>query len=182
MHYGSGWYCFRDCCCAKCGDHLINNGTQVCNHACSVWRHPGESTCAEPAQCGSVAVWQCGTHFLNSTLPYFHISGSAAVWQCGSEHTLPHFHTSTLHMLTPHTCTRNCLCVQPPLVSDLTDLDVCRIKPNKDKTMDTGGKVWAISQRLHKVLSNWYLFWRLGEFEDNLNCPLIPCWGGSYDS
>ena len=45
--------------------------------------------------------------------------------------------------------------------------------------MDTEGKVWAISQRLHKVLSNWYLFWRLGEFEDNLNCPLIPCWGGS---
>ena len=64
-------------------------------------------------------------------------------------------------------------------MSDLTDLDVCRIKPNKDKTMDTEGKVWAISQRLHKVLSNWSLFWRLGEFEDNPNCPLIPCWGGS---
>ena len=68
------------------------------------------------------------------------------------------------------------------LMSDLTELDTCRIKQNKDKTMDTEGKVWAISQRLHKVWSNWALFWQLHEREDNLNCPLIPCWGGSANT
>ena len=36
--------------------------------------------------------------------------------------------------------------VQPPLLEELTELDTCRIKQNKDKTMDTEGKVWPISQ------------------------------------
>ena len=72
--------------------------------------------------------------------------------------------------------------VQPPLLSKLSELDACRIKQNKDKTIDTEGKVWAISQRMHKVWSNWALFWRLDEYENNHNCPLIPCWGGSANT
>ena len=40
---------------------------------------PGESTCVQ--QCGSMAVWQCGNEH---TLPHFHTSSLSQFWQCGS--------------------------------------------------------------------------------------------------